>query len=280
MITSVIRAARQRDIDRLHTPMQENYYRTFHDVESRHWWFAARRDIVLSVAAAILKPGARILDVGCGTGFFLEKANEQYQVAGLDDSPLAVGFCRERGLEGIHLGTATDLTAVAGARYDGIFLLDVIEHIDDPGAALAEAGRLLAEGGTLFVTVPAYLFLWSEHDENNHHKTRYTAPRLRALLERGGFDLVKLSYFNSLLLPSIVAIRLVQRLLRLKSTGLALNPDTGPLNWAMRRLFACEAPWLRRHNFPAGVSLIAVARLRPADRPPDLSPGPGLPHAG
>jgi 2-polyprenyl-3-methyl-5-hydroxy-6-metoxy-1,4-benzoquinol methylase len=243
--------------------MDENYYRTFYDVESRHWWFTARREIILSVAGASLRPGARILDVGCGTGSFLEKARKRYAVAGIDDSPLAVSFCRERGLENIHEGAAADLKQVAGVRYDGIFLLDVIEHIDDPGAALREAGALLAEDGTLFVTVPAFMFLWSEHDENNHHKTRYTAPRLRTLLEQNGFNLIKLSYFNSLLFPAMVAIRMLQRLLRLKSTGIALSPDTGPLNGAMRWLFSREAPWLRRHNFPAGMSIIAVARKAP-----------------
>jgi 2-polyprenyl-3-methyl-5-hydroxy-6-metoxy-1,4-benzoquinol methylase len=240
--------------------MQENYYRTFYAVETRHWWFAARREIILAVASAFLKPGASILDIGCGTGYFLEKARERFHTAGLDRSPLAVQYCAERGLTDVHEGTAADLARISECRYDGIFFLDVLEHLDDPEAALREARELLTENGRLFVTVPAFMFLWSEHDEFNEHRLRYRAPQLRVLLQRAGFRTEKLSYFNSLMFPAFVAIRLLQRLLRLKSTGLALNPDTGPLNAMMRWTFAREAPWLRRHNFSAGMSIIAVAR--------------------
>jgi SAM-dependent methyltransferase len=239
--------------------LQENYYKTFYAVESTHWWFIARREIILAVASAHLPSGSAILDIGCGTGFFLEKARERFKTAGLDLAPLAVQYCAERGLADVHVGTAADLARVSDHRYDGIFFLDVLEHLDDPAAALREARELLTENGRLFVTVPAFMFLWSEHDEINQHKLRYTAPGIRALLEQSGFKTEKLSYFNSLLFPGIVFIRGLQRLFRLKSTGFALNHRSGPLNALMRALFASESLWLRRWNFPAGVSIIAVA---------------------
>lgn len=248
--------------------MQENYYQTFYAVESRHWWFLARREIILAVADAHLRQSSAILDIGCGTGFFLEKARERYATAGLDLSELAVQYCAERGLSDVHQGTASDLARVSDRKYDGIFFLDVLEHLDEPAAALREARALLAGGGLLFVTVPAFMFLWSEHDEFNQHKLRYTAPQLRALLDAAGFTLLKLSYFNSLLFPAIVAIRAIQRLFRLKSTGIALSPRTGPLNIVMRKVLATEARWLRRHNFPWGVSIIAVARMTEEAAPP------------
>ena len=69
--------------------METVLYETFYEVERKHWWCVARRDILDAVTASVVSPGARLLDVGCGTGFFLEKATERYDAWGVDASPLA-----------------------------------------------------------------------------------------------------------------------------------------------------------------------------------------------
>lgn len=240
--------------------MQDSYYKTFHEVESHHWWFVARREILLAVAADWLKPGASILDIGCGTGYFLEKARERYAAEGLDASPLAVEYCRERGLAGVGPGSALDPQLVAGRTFDGIFMLDVIEHLGDEGSALRNARALLAEGGKVFITVPAFMFLWTEHDELNHHKRRYTARQLEAVLQESGFALEKISYFNSRLFPLIAGVRLLKRLLRIRNAKSEFDFRKGWLNSLLRGIFSGERRRLKRGGYSIGVSILAIAR--------------------
>lgn len=256
--------------------MQEHLYRTFHEVESHHWWMVARREIILSLARTWLKPRANILDIGCGTGAFLEAARPHFQVHGLDISPQAVAYCRERGLAGVFEGSASDLSGVAGQTFDGILMLDVIEHLEDDFSALRNARAMLADDGRIIITVPAFMFFWSAHDEINQHKRRYTATQLRNLLRDTGFHLEKLSYFNSFLFPVAVAVRTWQWLWGI--TASEYDYRAGPVNSLLRTVFSSEKKWLRKRNFPAGVSLLAVAgKTPPPAARPDSAGAPATP---
>ena len=229
----------------------------------------ARREIILSLTAARLKPGAKILDIGCGTGSFLDAARGQFEVYGLDISPHAVAYCRERGLNTVYEGSAQDLTSVSGLSFDGILLLDVIEHLEDDFSALRKAREVLAENGRVLITVPAFMYFWSQHDEINEHKRRYTATQLRNLLRDTGFEVEKLSYFNSYLFPVAVAVRTCQKLIGVKASEWLFgmkeseyNYRPGMVNSLLRRIFTAEKRFLRNRDFPLGVSILAVARKK------------------
>ncbi|MGH9897989.1 MAG: class I SAM-dependent methyltransferase, partial [Pyrinomonadaceae bacterium] len=153
--------------------MDESLYRKFYEVERSHWWFLARREILLSVIMHYVPTSGRILDVGCGTGFFIEKAREVYDAWGVDDSPLAVSMCRDRGLVNVFEGSAYDLSNVSNKLFEAMLYLDVIEHLEDDFTALRRANEMLAIKGIVIITVPAYMFMWSQHDELNQHKRRY-----------------------------------------------------------------------------------------------------------
>lgn len=243
--------------------MDAALFATFTRVEQKHWWFRARREIVLAVAGQLLPQGARVLDVGCGTGFVLERLRERYEAFGVDVSPLAVELCRARGLDRVALGSTEDLSAVAGCRFGGIFLLDVLEHLDDDLDALARLREALAPGGVVVITVPAFRFLWSAHDDVNEHRRRYTLDQLRTLVARAGLEVERATYFNTSLFPLAAVVRMVGRLLGARGVGgLRIPPE--PINGALRRIFASERRWLTRGphggSFPFGVSLLAVGR--------------------
>jgi SAM-dependent methyltransferase len=147
--------------------------------------------------------------------------------------------------------------------FDLAVSLDVIEHLEDDLAALRELRRVLAPGGALLVTVPAYQWLWSGHDEINHHHRRYTRRSLQRVAEQAGWSQVRTTYFNSLLLPAAIVLRVLDRVSRGRTTESSLDlwvpPD--PLNWLLQRPLALEAALIARGGrIPAGLSLMAVFR--------------------
>ena len=246
--------------------MEDALFSAFADVEDRHWWFLARREIVFGVAERVLPAGSSVLDLGCGTGFVLARLQERYRAYGLDLSPIALELCRKRGLSQVSLGSTEDLSALGASRFQGVFLLDVVEHLDDDTGALRRVAGVLDPGGAVIVTVPAFMFLWSRHDEINEHRRRYTRATLADLLHRGGFQLEQISYFNSYLFPLAAAGRVVGRLFGKHASG-GLSVPPRPLNALLRRIFLSERSRLLRSKgrdeFPFGLSLIAVGRRRP-----------------
>ena len=242
--------------------MDAEFFRVYAAVERAHWWFLARREILLAVARDVVPEGGAVLDVGCGTGFVLERFRDHFQASGVETSPFALAECRKRGLDQVWPGSAEDLSAVAGRRFDAVLFLDVLEHLDDDGAALRRARDLLAPGGIALVTVPAFRFLWSQHDVANQHRRRYTRAEVEALLRRSGFTVERSTYFNSYLFPVALAQRWAARLLGSGAAeGLRVPP--APVNRLMRRIFQSETRRLtgrRRGGFPAGVSVLAVGR--------------------
>ncbi len=240
--------------------MDEQLYRTFFAIEKVHWWFAARMVIVQDLIRRHLAipPGSAVLDVGCGTGAILEMLSQTYDAYGTDSSALAIEYCRTRGLTQVvqsNLGPG----AFPGKKFDLITFLDVIEHLDDDREILLQAGKSLTPNGRILVTVPAYPWLWSHHDEVNHHRRRYQKATLRNVLADAGFQVQRISFFNTLLFPAALLQRLTARTGRNDS---ALDVPPPLLNAALRQVFASERLLLRFANFPFGLSLFAEGILR------------------
>ena len=240
--------------------MEEHLYAHFYSVENRHWWFAARQRILETyvLKKIPLPSGARLLDVGSGTGAILEMFSRRFEAFGQDVSPQAVAFCRKRGLKNVYCG-ALDTMPPEVRDFDLITTLDVIEHVDDDVAALRQMRALLKPAGKLLVTVPAFPFLWGGHDVMTHHKRRYRRITLRKALAGAGFAVETMSYFNCMLFPVALARRLAARFLgATEANDLEMPPKV--LNALMRRVFESEKYLLPFTHLPVGLSLIAVAR--------------------
>jgi len=236
-------------------------------VDEHHWWYRGRRRVIRAELDRLaLPPGARILDAGCGSGRTLvELANYGGEVCGIELNSDAAELARARGLGDVQVGRLEELPWEDGA-FDLITCLDVIEHVPDDVTALVELRRVVAPGGWLLVTVPAYQALWSRHDEANHHYRRYSRSMLRAAARQAGWQIERVSSFNSLLLAPAAAVRLAQRRMGTRN-GHSSDLDMGPawLNDVLERPMALEASWLGRgRTLPVGLSLLAVLRRPPA----------------
>ncbi len=242
--------------------MEVHEYARMYEAEDRSWWFRGRRRVVEQVVASLALPAeARIVDVGCGTGGNLPMLARHGGVVGIEPSPEARRFARSRGAAAIAEGDAY-ATGLEECMADLVTLLDVLEHLRDEARALAEVRRVLRPGAPLLVTVPAFMTLWSAHDEVLHHERRYVKRGLRRVLEDAGFTIDWLTYYNAGLFPAVAAVRVARRALpgrgAARADGAELPPL--PLNLALEELFAAERHVVGRLPLPFGVSLIGVAR--------------------
>lgn len=242
--------------------MDRDYELQTHRAEDRHWWYRGRRRVLARVVDALrLPPRARILDAGCGSGRNMVDLARRGSVTGIELSDTSVALARERGTGEVVAGSALEMP-FASDSFELATCLDVIEHLEDDAGALRELRRVVVSGGALLVTVPAYQWLWSGHDEVNHHQRRYTRRSLQRVAEQAGWQQARTTYFNSLLLPVAVALRVLDRFSR-KTTESSLDlwVPPAPLNWLLERPLLLEAALIARGGrIPAGLSLLAVFR--------------------
>jgi SAM-dependent methyltransferase len=186
----------------------------------------------------------------------LEGLAEFGEAVGMEPDATLVAAGRAAGLD-VRPGTLPGDRVVEPGWPDVVLLLDVLEHLDDDAAALREARALLRPGGALVITVPAYQWLWSDHDVLLQHRRRYTLRRLRARVTAAGLSISHASYFNTLLLPAIAAVRAWKRS---RGGGHDLVRPSELVNATLARVFSLEAPLASRLSLPCGTSIMLVAR--------------------
>jgi len=242
--------------------MDREYELQTHRAEDRHWWYRGRREVLERVIADLRLPArARILDAGCGSGRNMVELARHGKVTGVELSPASVSLARERNAGDVIAGSVLDMP-VESDNFDLAVCLDVLEHLADDVGALRELRRVVVPGGSLLVTVPAYQWLWSGHDEVNHHHRRYSRRSLERAAAQAGWEKVRTTHFNSLLLPVAVMLRVLDRFNRSTTeSSLDLWVPPQPLNWVLERPMLLEAGLIGRGGrIPVGLSLLAVFR--------------------
>jgi SAM-dependent methyltransferase len=233
------------------------YARMF-EHEDRYWWFVSRRELVMHlVRRYVATPDPVIVDVGCGTGATASALGQVGRVVGVDFSPLALKACASRGL-GTLLRAKAEAIPLATGSVDAIVATDILEHLDDDLAALLEFRRILKPGGQVVVTVPAYQFLWSEHDLALMHRRRYVAAQIGELATRAGFRPLRLGYALSLLFPLALGRLLKRREVSDRPPEAQIKPIPEWLNAALILFQRLETALFRRQTPPWGLTVVTV----------------------
>lgn len=257
------------------------YYQRLYEIQQAHGWARGMRVL----AGALLDPVAttrsswRILDLGCGTGAMLEwlRRFPGARVAGLDVSMDALAFCQARGYRELIQGSAQELPFSDGS-FNLVVCTDVLQHLPDPpgdGAALKEAGRVLAPGGYIYIRTNSQFGLGSPIGEERANYRRYSREEIVASLDAAGFVVERATYANAV--PSLLAVardRVTRRAERAREhdLGLRLRIRPRPLRWVddvLANLLAVEALYVTKLGgaLPFGHSVVALAR-KPGASPP------------
>lgn len=246
--------------------MDPSLYQEMYEMESTHWWFTAKRAIVLSLLNRLIPRNSTshpaVCDLGCGCGamlFALKQAG--YSAEGIDNNDNALGYCASRGVRA-RKGILPELSGLEENSYDAVLMLDVLEHLADPKAGFAAALRLTKPSGYVICTLPAFQWLWTQRDVFHHHNKRYNRRELMELVRSSGpISYTWVSYMNFFLFPLAFVERLANQWFALRKTPKDLHLVPRPINALLGSIFASERHFLRSGiRFPYGLSLLGVVQ--------------------
>jgi len=247
-------------------------------MQRRHFWYRGRHRFILQRLRRSLhtdaggENGLRCIDIGGGCGGWIEYLHDRepdlFAEMGLGDSsekalemagPVVGGFASRYRVDLLDLPW--------NDFWDVIFILDVLEHMDEDLEALKSARDSLRPGGLLMMTVPALEFFRSDNDRIVRHRRRYSRSDIRNLAECAGMTLLSADYFMFLLSPLFIVSRMFGRvpegasreaeMAHLKRTH---RVPAAPVNGLLSMVFALETPLSGIVRFPWGTSILGVLR--------------------
>jgi SAM-dependent methyltransferase len=245
--------------------MDTELYPGLYEAENNGWWSVSRRKMVIKFLQRLsnMPDMPLILDFGCGTGKMLEDLKKIALVHGCDNNDAAIEFCKLRGLQNItKIRDAS--TPYPDNYFDVILAMDVIEHIENDLDVIKELKRILKPGGYLFITVPAFMTLWTSRDERLHHYRRYDKNELIKKLMAAGVDLKKCSYMHLFYFFPLLFFYKYISFFRSKESIPDIKTDYSILpkiiNLIFIKILDIESYLLRYINFPFGVSLFSISQ--------------------
>lgn len=236
--------------------MESAYGQAYETLYREHWWWRAREEMLVELLRERQPTGGwgSILDVGCGNGLFFDRLSEFGEVEGVEFSADLVDPQAPHAAR-IRIGPF-DASFQPGKLYSLILMLDVLEHLDAPTDALWHALRLLDPKGLIVITAPAFLALWTGHDEINQHRTRFTRSSFRGVAAAAGMKILAERYFFHWMFPAKLAARAAGKLL-----GAKPEIPHVPWRWLNRTLYVisrAEQRLFRAAPLPFGSSLLVL----------------------
>lgn len=246
--------------------MKKDFEKKYHDVETSHWWFKSRRQYITRLLKHADKD-SKILDIGCSSGILLKDLESAgfniNNLYGIDISTNAIDNCQKNGIKNSYVMDAQEI--LLSEKFDIIIASDNLEHLEKETQAIGNWKDLLKPGGVMYVFVPAFMSLWSYHDEVNMHYRRYTKNELEAKLAAQNLVIVKSGYWNFSLFIPVYLFRKLSSNLKNKSTESDITIGNPIINKLLLSVVSVENALLRVFPFPFGVSTFCIAEKRKVD---------------
>ncbi len=218
-----------------------------------YWWYRARARLLHAALGEFLGEPHRLLDVGSADGPSVAWMRGDHQQVTIDLDP-----------RGLRPGEGVCASALAlpfpDATFDVVGAFDVLEHCEPEKQAIDELTRVLAPGGRLLLSVPAYRWAWSDHDVRAGHHRRYTRRRLVFVVRGAGLHVRRSTYAFGGVFPLFVAERVLRRVNgRRSGTGQQLTPVSPTMDRVLMGLSALDARVLPHRDIWFGSSVLLAA---------------------
>ncbi|MCX4221125.1 MULTISPECIES: bifunctional 2-polyprenyl-6-hydroxyphenol methylase/3-demethylubiquinol 3-O-methyltransferase UbiG [Pseudomonas] len=223
------------------------------DSIGEHWYYCSKAAATRRLLGEA--PIKRILDVGAGSGFFSHHllthtaAREAWCV---DISYPADSSATTAG-KPVHYRRSIDTVDA-----DLVLLMDVLEHVDDDLGLLKSYVDKVPSGSRFLMTVPAFQFMWSGHDDFLEHKRRYTLGQFETLARKAGLTVERGAYYFGAVFPIALASRLIPGA-RGSAPRSQLKKHHPLVNRLLKTLCSLELP-LMGINRAGGLSVFVLAR--------------------
>lgn len=247
--------------------MRKDLFDEMYKLEEHYWWHVAKRRLVKKLLEDHVDDykSKVYLDVGCGTGKMIEEMSKWKnwkQVIGIDGSEEALKFSKMRGSTSVMMGDFEKTLPLTSESVNVISSLDVVEHVNNDKQLLAEFFRVLKNDGVVVITVPAYKWLWTYWDDMLEHKRRYRRSELEKKMVEAGFEIERVSYFYSYLLPIAMLFRVIKTIFPKKKSKSDFVAIPEWANQILLSLARWEAKVIDMISIPTGLSVVCVARKR------------------
>lgn len=242
---------------------KSEYFEELTRLETANFWFRARNKLIAWALHTYKANAQNFLEVGCGTGFVLSgiaKSNSSIELSGSEIFLAGLSHAADR-IPSAHFMQMDARHVPFVNEFDSIGAFDVLEHIEEDEAVLAQLQRALSPGGILLLTVPQHPWLWSASDEYACHVRRYTRLEIETKVAKSGFEVLRSTSFVTTLLPAMMLSRALQKRQKETFDPAAEFTKSAVLNQAFYGLMALELAGIKLGiDYPAGGSRLIVAR--------------------
>jgi 2-polyprenyl-3-methyl-5-hydroxy-6-metoxy-1,4-benzoquinol methylase len=241
-------------------------YNDYKNNVDNNFWYKSRKKLIDHLLSLYLIKKDRkrlILEIGCGTGYQLEALKKWGTIQGVDINKKSINIAKKSGLDVKLCNAETDNIGIN--KFDVICLFDVLEHIENDTIVIKKIYGSLKNNSLLFLTVPAYNYLYSDHDIAMKHYRRYNKKKLIETLKKFDFEVIENGYWNSLLFPVILLIRLSKKITRIfkkrKIYKSEATQNSGIINNILYFILLLENFLISKEiRIPYGLSIFIVAK--------------------